>query len=86
MTENDINLIAQMSPPAAAAMAMASKYEARIAELEHELDIRKAAIEAQFRLMEQLKDARVLMRDLWRLEGEPSEELAQRCKAFMGGG
>jgi hypothetical protein len=35
-----------------------------------------------------LLDARVLMRDLWRLDpGElPSEDLAQRCKAFMGGG
>lgn len=58
----------------------------RIAELEHQLEIRKAAIEAQFGLMKQLDDARVLMRELWRLEGESSEELAQRCKAFMGGG
>jgi len=34
----------------------------------------------------ELEYARVLMRELWRLEGEPSEDLARRCKAFMGGG
>lgn len=39
-------------------------------------------------LEEALEAGRVAMRDLWRLEPGtiPSDELALRCKAFMGGG
>lgn len=39
-------------------------------------------------LEKSLLDARVLMRDLWRLDPSelPSADLANRCKAFMGGG
>lgn len=49
----------------------ASDVDARIAELEKSLEAGRAT-----------------MRDLWRLDPEipPSHELAQRCKAFMGGG
>jgi hypothetical protein len=35
---------------------LASDVDARIAALERELDVRKAAIEAQFRLMERVKE------------------------------
>lgn len=35
---------------------LASDVEARIVELEHQLDIRKAAIDAQFRLMDRVKE------------------------------
>lgn len=38
------------------------RMQARIAELEHELDIRKAAVEAQFRLMERVKELEKALR------------------------
>ena len=33
-----------------------------------------------------IQGARELMRELWRAEGNVSDELAARCKGFMGGG
>lgn len=50
---------------------------------------REATLKARLAELERvLLNARVLMRDLWRLDPIelPSDDLAQRCKAFMGGG
>lgn len=41
---------------------LASDVDARIAELEHQLDIRKAAVEAQHRLMERVKELEKALR------------------------
>ena len=43
---------------------LVSEADARIAELEHQLDIRKSAIDAQFRLMERVKALEKALRSL----------------------
>lgn len=50
------------TPATGESVYLASDVDARIAELEHQLDIRKAAIEAQHRLMERVKELEKALR------------------------
>jgi hypothetical protein len=57
MTPDEIDFIASLSPPAAAALAMADKYAARIAELEQAKAANYTVIEARGRRIAQLEEA-----------------------------
>jgi hypothetical protein len=65
-----------------------SDVNARIAQLEHELDIRKAAVEAQFRLMERVKELEAALREAmeWNWLDEdspPPREVIGQCNSAL---
>lgn len=61
---------------------VAGEVDARIAELEHQLDIRKAAVEAQFQLLERVKEVEKALRAILAFPPGEFRPLADEIKIY----